>query len=395
VLRGKWVALVAAAVLTAAGGPALAEGARNWAGPYHGLIAGTAWGNADYRFNTGGWYNDGPGDAFSLGVAGRPLGMVLGYDWQRQDLVYGVEFAIISAVLGVSHWNVDNPYAPGTQDFDLKGHWFTSLTGHVGLARGPMLLSVHAGPALAHLVAEAHDTAEGYFIWTPGSVFGIAVGAGLEVAVSRRVSLGLGYQLLAFLPFRVAGESIDRATGMPAGPETATDHAIRYTAHAVTARMIVRPWGTDAAALRPPEPAPDWSGPYLGIFGGALHQIGLQAGYDRVLAGNLLAGVSGQVAGVFCVDLSGCGRWYFEGGLNVRLGYLVDPRVLLYAKAGLGYIAGSFFDVLGGPFYTVGGGLEVALSRRVSGFMELKGVGAAGGGLIDANFQGGYSFRLN
>jgi opacity protein-like surface antigen len=141
----------------------------------------------------------------------------------------------------------------------------------------------------------------------------------------------------------------------------------------------------------PPPPAPmapafDWSGPYVGayggyVFGGVWIQAGVQAGYNMV-RGNFLAGLEAQAGAAFLG-----GTVAFEGNLNARLGFVLGSRFLLYGEAGLGI-------VIPAPVYlwSAGGGLEIGLGTSASLFAEAKVVGAFGGG-IGYSVQGGLNWH--
>lgn len=377
---------LALATILSAGAASAQDADGRWAGPRISIIAGQARGDAAYDFNTDGYFNNAPGDAFTVPVSGEPGGLALGYNWQTGRFVYGIEASILTAIRGVSHWNTDSPYFPGEQNFDLKGHWFTALTGRVGIASDRVMLYAEAGPMLGHLVAEVTDTTNGYDVWTPRAVPGVTLGAGVELAITRRLSLAFGYQMIALAPMHIAAEAIDRDNGEPTGEFT--DHDIRYVSHALTAKLVFTLGQDRNVPAGEAPPARNWEGFYLGVFGGALHQIGPQLGYNFRIGERFVAGVEAQASVDFCCGID------FEGDLNGRGGFLLNDDVLLYAEAGVGYLAGSFYGVLDGFFYTAGGGIEIALSPRVSAFMEAKAVGSPRQGIMDGNFQGGFNFHF-
>jgi outer membrane immunogenic protein len=145
-----------------------------------------------------------------------------------------------------------------------------------------------------------------------------------------------------------------------------------------------------AGAPPPPPPmaAPafDWSGPYIGAYGGVFlpataGQAGIQAGFN-VVRGRFLAGLEAQVGAVF-----GGGGFTYEAYLNGRLGFILGDRFLLYGEAGVGMLGGIFI-------WTGGGGMEIALREAWSIFAEAKAIGVFGGGGIAAyTVQGGINWH--
>jgi opacity protein-like surface antigen len=135
-------------------------------------------------------------------------------------------------------------------------------------------------------------------------------------------------------------------------------------------------------------PSFDWSGPYVGAYGGAVfnsptyYQAGIQAGYNFT-RGNFLAGIEGQAGADFS------GGTAFEADVNARVGGILGERVLLYAEAGVGLITGT-------PTYiwTAGGGMEVAVGNAASVFAEAKAVGAFTGGCCALLVQGGLNWHF-
>ena len=134
-----------------------------------------------------------------------------------------------------------------------------------------------------------------------------------------------------------------------------------------------------------PAPTFDWAGPYIGAYGGytfgfGFGQAGLQAGYNFVMGGGLLAGIEAQAGVAFGGGLG------LEGDLNGRLGYILGGNFLLFGEAGLGIISGT-------PIYTAGGGMEVAVGQSVSVFAEAKAMGTIGGGIGGLTVQGGLNWH--
>jgi len=370
--------------------PAKADGEDYFSGGYLGIIGGWAVGNAAYQFNTDGWYNTAAGQSFSIPIAGPPTGGVIGYNWVQPDgVVYGFEYSLYTALGGVSHWNTPSPLIGG-QTFDLKGHWFSAFTPRVGMAWGRFMAYAQAGPAVAHLIAIAHDNPNDLYNARRSMVPGVALGTGFQVAVTQRISIGAGYQLLSFAPLNQVGESQDSNTDAYAGPATATDHSIRYTSHSAMVRLIYRfaGHGEDGGMGYPMARAPfDWSGLYLGGFGGSIWQLGTTVGYNHVFD-RFVVGVSGQLSAVNLIQNRNYGL-SFRVDANARAGLIVKDNVLLYAETGVGY---TTFPVNGGVLVHIGGGMEVAVSDRTTLFAETRAVFNFDTGWQEGNVLAGVNF---
>lgn len=369
--------LIAAGLLAATAGTAMADEPGDWAGAYAGIGPVYGWGTATYTFNTNGYYNLAPGDTFSHGLRGYPIDVHIGYDWQNGRFVYGVEMAIISGFGGISNYNAPNPYF-GSDYFQLKYHWAAATTAVFGFATERALFYVQGGPLFGHLINEARDTAADYYIRQGRWLVGLTGGAGVEVAVGHGVSITAGYRVMAFPSFNIAGQSTDANTMSSAGPGTETDHDVRYLAQMVSLGINYR-FGAVNSETSPA--VFDWAGPYIGFGGGAPRQFTGLAGYNFAF-GNVVAGVEGTVNYIICCGLG------LTADVSGRVGLTPDGNVLFYGEGGVRYRDGQ------GMFYTLGGGMEVAVGPRTSGFMELAKIAPFGGaGFTETTFRGGVNFH--
>ena len=160
-----------------------------WAGFYAGLHVGRAWSDfqtIDSSQNKNCWWcvNNYGDDAESFFGGGQ-----LGYNFQRANIVFGVEGDIGGGLLGGSALDPTN-VGPSSR---VDGDFYATITGRLGYAFGPALLYGKAGwgwvdtdfdwsdPVYsAH--ASAHETLE-------GAVFG----GGLEYLLSPRLSVKAEY----------------------------------------------------------------------------------------------------------------------------------------------------------------------------------------------------------
>jgi opacity protein-like surface antigen len=143
----------------------------------------------------------------------------------------------------------------------------------------------------------------------------------------------------------------------------------------------------------PPPPAPmapafDWSGPYVGAFGGFVFgatswwQAGAVIGINMV-RGNFLAGLEAELGAAYG------GGFAFEGYANGRLGFVLGSRVLLYAEAG----AGGVFPALG-FLWNAGGGMEIGIGQSMSLFVEGNALFAAPAAYVGTAVQAGLNWHV-
>jgi opacity protein-like surface antigen len=147
---------------------------------------------------------------------------------------------------------------------------------------------------------------------------------------------------------------------------------------------------TPPMAPAPPPPPPmaapafDWSGPYIGAYGGIFYpvyyQAGVQAGFN-IVRGSFLAGIEAEVGTIFG------GGFTYNVALNARLGFILGQRALLYALAGVG------FNPAFGPLWNTAAGIEFAIGDAWSIFAEGGLAGQFGGGPFAYTFQAGLNWH--
>jgi len=164
----------------------------NWSGFYAGLNVGYGWGRsaatADFTDSRSGVLLSSSAGRFDLnGVTG---GGQIGYNWQRDRFVFGVEGDIQASDINAS---ADfGGFANARTDID----WFSTVRGRLGIAQGPWLLYGTGGVAFADIsnrvdigpvTLSNSDTQVGY-----------AVGGGLEWAFAKNWSAKAEYLYLGF-----------------------------------------------------------------------------------------------------------------------------------------------------------------------------------------------------
>lgn len=169
--------------------PALA--AFTWTGFVAGVNAGYGWGDADYSFNDDGYYNDDAGDRFSHNIDGAFLGGHVGYNYQINNIVLGLEGALFWSDIGKS--DVISPYYPDSDRFETKVDWFGTLTPRIGYAFDRAHIFAKGGLAFGKVKTSANDTSSNDIVSEDSTRTGWTVGAGVEYAFTDNVLLGLEY----------------------------------------------------------------------------------------------------------------------------------------------------------------------------------------------------------
>lgn len=220
--------VVAADMLVkAAPGPLVAP---SWTGYYFGVHGGWGWANthipvpfASPPFGTIEALNNGP-------LAGGQVGA----NWQYGNVVYGVELdASWTFIRGNTSTNQSIPASSTHNAIDFRA--LATATGRVGYAMNSWLAYAKGGLAWADVVITSPNFAEPP-TWER-SVFGVAAGAGIEVAFLRNVSAKLEYNFLYFLP--------DQLDYFPNADAVGIDHFVQV----VKAGINVR-WGGDQVLAR-------------------------------------------------------------------------------------------------------------------------------------------------
>jgi outer membrane immunogenic protein len=135
--------------------PAYTATAFNWAGPYIGVLGGYGWAN----------FNDGAGTTGNGWLAGG----YLGYNWQVDSWVYGLEADAMWSGIRGTNANVDNL------------NYLTTVRGRLGVAVDNWLFYGTAGAAIAGGTTNNGASAS-------ATHTGWVVGAGVEAALTESVT---------------------------------------------------------------------------------------------------------------------------------------------------------------------------------------------------------------
>lgn len=179
----------------------------NWTGLYFG-------GNVGYGFaDVGSSLDRITAPVASLGSTGALTsdgmfgGVQLGYNWQRERLVFGLETDFQFADMQDSAFG-SNPAFAGDAAVDIDS--FGTVRGRVGLADGRTLYYLTGGLAYADVDFAQVGIGLGNAIAVGDNktMLGYTVGGGIEHALSQNLSLKLEYQYLDFGDAKFSGTDL-------------------------------------------------------------------------------------------------------------------------------------------------------------------------------------------
>lgn len=174
----------------------------DWSGPYAGLSLGMS--SADG--STTGTIPV-PSRA-EYGLDGVLFGGHIGYLWQSDAFVYGVE-------AGIESWTLsgDDGGAFGVTD-GFEGDWLGSIRGRLGYATGRTLVYGSLGLTFAKLSVDQSSTAPTVSSSTSFTETGWSAGLGLEHAISDKTVIGIEYRYMGF------PDEFETPTNAVTGPRT-------------------------------------------------------------------------------------------------------------------------------------------------------------------------------
>ena len=188
----------------------------SWTGFYVGAYGGWAFGDWEAENSAGDLFDDAPpgGLTFDLEPDGAIVGGTVGFNWQTNWLVFGVEgegghnFADDSEAVFVA----DGANGILDDDFgDVEYGWYGTFAGRVGVGLDRLLLFAKGGGALTEVDQSAGDLDAGAIDPTDIAsdddvLFGFVVGAGAEYALTDQISLKAEYNFMDF-------EDVDATNG--------------------------------------------------------------------------------------------------------------------------------------------------------------------------------------
>jgi outer membrane immunogenic protein len=413
----------------------------SWTGFYAGLDGGYSFGRDPFTQldpDQGGLSSQTPS---VVTPRGGLFGGQLGYNWQVNHVVLGLEGDAqwarqdsTSCAITCFFFNVTNEFTGSSVRQKLD--WFATARARIGWANDGYLLYVTGGPAWGRV----HETDTLNFEILPAfaesfdrTLSGSAIGGGIEARVwgswtakVEYLHLNLGSMTnIANLPFQTAG-------GLAAGPFTlTTTSSVRDDIIRVGLNYQILPGpvaGVSATATAMSVKAPiavwSWTGFYLGINGGygvgsdPFSQIQLAAGAPFAStvfnakvapAGGLFGGQAGYnwQTGHVVLGVEGDAQWANQRGTSCGIectsGFApntfttVDQRLnwLATARGRLGWANdGYLFYVTGGGAF---GGIKeidsLPTNPTMASFRRTRDGWTAGGG-IEARLWGNWTGKL-
>jgi len=222
--------------------PAPVVAAYNWSGFYVGIHAGYVASDPRFDFPAVGHYNLAAGDSFGFGVDGFMGGGHAGYNWQMNNIVFGLEGSISYTDLRGS---AISPFFPLTDTFHTKQEWIATVTPRLGVTSGPVLFYVKGGVAFTELHTRIQDTND--YNERNDTKVGWTVGGGVEWMATSNWIVGVEGNYYDF--GHCCGgltESRLLATNAPAG--VFSDHSTRFDNWSVLGRVSYKFGGAPVVA---------------------------------------------------------------------------------------------------------------------------------------------------
>ncbi|MBR0693008.1 outer membrane protein [Bradyrhizobium lablabi] len=181
--------------------PAYIDTIYNWAGFYIGGNVGGSWTNQEWinSANNTAFGDLSPGQGFRQSGAGVFGGGQIGYNWQANNFVFGLEGTV--AGLDNSGTVVNNVFGAGRDDrFNWRTDWMVTVVARAGFAVQNNLFYVRGGYAGANNSLSVADIAPPATGNGTASAWhnGWTVGAGWEYGITPNWIIGLEYDYASF-----------------------------------------------------------------------------------------------------------------------------------------------------------------------------------------------------
>src|SRR4051812_234222 len=173
--------------------PAIAQ-VYDWTGFYVGGHAGGGWGRSDWTFQNSSFFNSAPGDHINYNPNGWLGGGHVGFNYQINNLVVGIEGTWSAANIKQT---VVSPFFPDTDRETTRITNLYTVAARVGTSWDRFLIYGKAGLAGGQVEpsAAADFGFEGQAFWKPGKSHrsGFLLGAGVEYMLASNVAIGVEY----------------------------------------------------------------------------------------------------------------------------------------------------------------------------------------------------------
>jgi outer membrane immunogenic protein len=178
--------------------PCAADDLHDWRGWFGGAYTGYAGGESDIVGNRFTYDSGSPRNEVNHDYSGLAYGGSVGYNFQKGRFVAGLELEL--AATGLSSGKVFN--SDNDTDY-VSVDWYGVLAGRLGLTYGRSLIYSKAGLAFAEIYNAGGDMDASGFDFEDAHIrrdifTGLAVGGGLEQAVTDRLSVRLEFLHMDF-----------------------------------------------------------------------------------------------------------------------------------------------------------------------------------------------------
>jgi outer membrane immunogenic protein len=157
-----------------------------WEGAYIGVNGGYGWSNSTFTEPEGGFG-----------------GGQVGYNWQRDRFVFGLEGDFQGADISGRAFNTNGDTAHSNVN------WFSTLRGRLGVASGPFLFYGTGGVAVADFDTHLYDASSNLHFRNDDTKVGYAAGGGVEWAFAPSWSMKAEYLYTGFGDDRIDGYRIN------------------------------------------------------------------------------------------------------------------------------------------------------------------------------------------
>ena len=212
----------------------LASETFDWTGSYIGLNSGFVSSTTKLttiNSNTSSYPDFGVGESNDTHLTGFAIGGEVGYNQQSRNFVYGVFGALAYSSSQATSWSVNACCGAGDDEFKSKIRGWGIIGGRFGYAFNKLLVSVNAGVAFGNYNLKINDHNSNYQgipqtdSYGGGSdnkwLTGLALGVGVDYALTSNWILGVDYKYVFFAPKNLsAGGTGYHNNGTPYGPVT-------------------------------------------------------------------------------------------------------------------------------------------------------------------------------
>jgi outer membrane immunogenic protein len=211
-----------------------------WTGFYAGIHGGYGWGDADYSFAPpqGGAFAPNAGGSFGQTADGGTFGGHLGFNYQLNNVVIGLEGSLASINFSATSLNPFGfAFPPEQFVYQTDMTWLVAVTPRLGYAANNLHAYVKGGLAAGRVESVVVNSVDP----PPSSLrektwhVGWTVGAGIEYAMARNWVVGIEYNYLDLGRQLHGGMAISNGV-----PLTLVDYDLDLTVSTVLARLSYR-----------------------------------------------------------------------------------------------------------------------------------------------------------